>query len=91
MSREEHPSFDSVFNSIAWGQPLLAYLYNFVVAKILQNSAKFIQKLTPDCKTSNNESGQLQTSSGKSKSWNSLGYFCPKSRFLQLKHHRGFI
>ena len=36
-------------------------------------------------KKSHEEFGQLQTTSGKSKSWNSMGYFCPKNTFSQLK------
>ena len=42
-------------------------LYTYVLAKILQNGAKFIQKLTPGFKRSHEEFGQRQTSIGKSK------------------------
>ena len=33
------------------------------------------------------ELGQLYTSCGKSKSWNSVGYICLKTTFLHLKHY----
>ena len=61
-------------------------LQTYVLA-ILQNGAKFIQKLAPSFKL-----GQLQTNSGKSKNLKfyrlllSKKYICLKNTFLQLKH-----
>ena len=42
-------------------------LYTYVLAQILQNGAKFIQKLTPGFKNHMRNFGQLQTCTGKSK------------------------
>ena len=54
---------------------------------ILQNAAKLIQKLTPGFKSSmRNLENCSQVVESKIIS-NSMGYFCPKSTFLQLKHY----
>ena len=52
-------------------------LYTYVLVKILQNGAKFIQKLTPGFK---NHMRSLAVEIPKS--WNLMGYFCPKNTFL---------
>ena len=39
-----------ISSSILLDGLLLAYLYNYILAKLLQNGAKFIQKLTPGFK-----------------------------------------
>ena len=44
-------NFDSLFGSLALDGALLAYLYIYVVAKLLHKGAKFIQKLTPGFKS----------------------------------------
>ena len=52
-----------------WFQENFIYILHLCLAKILQNGAKFIQKLTPGFKHHMRQLdiGQLQTSSGKSK------------------------
>ena len=58
VSREEHlrpiegkvPSNPSIPSSIPLDWLLLAELYTYVLAKLLQNGAKFIKKLTPGFK-----------------------------------------
>ena len=55
-------------------------IYAYVLAKILQNGAKFIQKLTPGFKNFDNFSG-------KSKKLNLMGYFCQKNTYLKPKHY----
>ena len=62
-------------------------LYTFVLAKILQNGVKFIQKLTPRFKNHMRNLGNFREAAGNQKSWNSMGYFCAKNTFFQLKHY----
>ena len=47
---------------------LLAYLYTYVLAKILQNGAKFIQKLTPGFKNHVRNSGNFRQAAESPKS-----------------------
>ena len=61
-------------------------LYTCVFAKVLQNGAKFIQKLTPGFKNHRNLNKFKQEWKVQNrKSWNLID-LCPKSKFLQLKH-----
>ena len=62
-------------------------LYTFVLAKILQNGVKFIQKLTPRFKNHMRNLDNFREAAGNQKSWNSMGYFCAKNTFFQLKHY----
>ena len=62
-------------------------LYTFVLAKILQNGVKFIQKLTSGFKNHKKEFGKLQTGSGKFKKLKFDGLFLSKNTFLQRKHY----
>ena len=55
------------------------------VQLLLQNGAKCIQKLTPRFK--NHMRDNFRQAVESSKSSNSMGYFCPKNIFLQLKHY----
>ena len=55
-----------------------------VVATILQNGAKFIQKQSPGFKNHRNLDNFRQAVE-RPKNWNSMGYFCPKNTFFQLK------
>ena len=57
---------------------LLAELYTYVLATLLQNGAKFIQKLTQFQK-SYYEFGSIQTSSGKSKKLKFIGLHLSKN------------
>ena len=52
----------------------------------LQNGAKFIQKLTPGFKNHMGKLDNFRKAVESPKSWNSMGYICPKNTFLQLKH-----
>ena len=47
-----------------------------------QNGAKFIQNLTPGFKNHIRNLDNLRQAVESPKSWNWLGYFCPKNRFL---------
>ena len=53
----------------------------------MQNGATFIQKLTPGFKHHMRSSDNFRQAMESLKSWNSMGYFCPKTTFLQLKHY----
>ena len=89
MSRKEHP--------LCWGKPplipfsihldqlLLAWLYTYVLAKVLQSCTKFIQKLIP-CFKNHKEFGQLQTSSGKLKKLKFNGLLLSKKYIPSAKH-----
>ena len=71
-----------------WGFKKISFtLHTYVLAKILQNGAKFIQKLTPDFKNHVRNLDNFRQAVGSPKSWNLMGYFCPKNTFLQLKHY----
>ena len=53
--------------TLYWDFKIIPFtLYTYVLAKILQNGAKFIQKTNSWCQKSHEEFGQLQTSSRKS-------------------------
>ena len=52
--------------------------YTYVLAKILQNGAKFIQKLTPGFKNHMTNLENIRQALESPKSWNLMGYFCPK-------------
>ena len=71
--------------TLCWDLKIIPY----VLAKILQNGAKFIQKTVSCFKKSYEEFGQPQTTRSRvesPKSWNLMGYFCPRNTFIQLKH-----
>ena len=53
---------------------------------MLQNDAKFIQKLTRGFKNHMMNLYNFRQAVQSPKSWNLMGYFCPKNTFLQLKH-----
>ena len=61
-------------------------IYTYVLAKILQNGEKFIRKMTPDFKNNMRNPANSRQAVDSPKSWNSMGYFCPKNTFIQLKH-----
>ena len=74
--------------TLYWGFREIPFtLYTYVLTKMLQIGATFIQKLTPE------EFGQFQTSKGKSKKLKLDGLFLSKNKFLkkntflQLKHY----
>ena len=70
------PSFDSFFDSLT---------YN--LAKLLQNGAKLIQKLTTGFKNYKRNLDNFKQTIETPNSWSSMGYICPKNTFLQLKHY----
>ena len=59
-------------------------LYSYVLAKILQNRARFIQKLTPGFKNHLRNLENFRQALEGPKSCNLMGYFCPKNTFLIL-------
>ena len=67
---------------------ILFKLYTYVLAKILQNGARFIQRLTLGFKNQMRNLENFRQAVESRKSWNLMGYFCPKNAFLQLKHCR---
>ena len=63
----------------------------FFLAKILRNSAKFLQKMTPSFKNPMRNLDNFRKAVESLKTWNSMSYFCPKITFLQLKHYIQWI
>ena len=57
--------FDTPFDSLRWAP--LSLVYTYVLAKLLRNGAKFIQKLIPDFKNHSNLATSDMTSSEKTK------------------------
>ena len=77
--------------TLDWGFKKIPFiLYTFVLVEILQNGAKFRQKVTPGFKN-HEEFGKLQPTSGRSKKLKFDGillsrkYICPKNTFFRLK------
>ena len=66
--------------------PRFPHPYTYVLAKILQNGVKFIQKLTPGFKNHMRNLDNFRQGEESQKSLNSTGYICPTHTFLQLKH-----
>ena len=66
------------FNSLRW--------VPYVLDKILQNGAKFIQKLAPGFKNHMRNLDNFRQAVESPKSWNMMRYFCPKTTFLRVKH-----
>ena len=60
---------------------------NYVLAKILQNGAKLIKKLTPGFKKRMKNLDSFRQAVQIQKSWNFMSHFCPKNTFFQLKHY----
>ena len=58
-----------------------------MILKILQNGAKFIQKLSPGFKNHLRNLDNFSQAVESSKSWNLTCYFCPKNTFFQLKRY----
>ena len=57
------------------------------LAKILQNGAKLIKKLTPGFKNHITNLDKFRQGVESPKSRNLMSYFCPKNTLLQLKHY----
>ena len=75
-------------HTLYWGFKKIPFtLYTYVLTKILQNGAKFIQKLTPGFKNHMRNLDNFRQAVESPKSWNLMGYFCPKNTFFQLKHY----
>ena len=73
--------------TLYWGFNKISFtLYTYVLAKILQDGAKFIQKLTLDFKNHMMNLDNFRQAVESPKSGNSMGYFCPKNTFFQLNH-----
>ena len=62
-------------------------LYTYVFARKLRNGTNFIQKLTPGFKNHMRNLVNFRQAVESLKIGNSMGYFCPKIIFLQLKHY----
>ena len=59
----------------------------FKLRYYIQNGAKFLQKLTPGLKKVTRFLDNFRQAVESPKSWNSMGYFCPKNALLQLEHY----
>ena len=71
----KNASIQCIFNSI-----------NYILSKILQNDAKFIQKLAPGFKNHMKNLNNFTQAVESPKSWNLMGYyFCPKKIHLSKK------
>ena len=91
ISGVKSPPNPSITSSIPLDGLLLALLYTYALAKMLQNGAKFIQKRTLDFKNHMTNFDNFSQAVESPKSWNSMGYICPKNTFLQLKHYMQMI
>ena len=74
----------SLYN-LYWGFKKIPF-YTYVLAKILQNDAKFIWNLTPGFKNHMRDLGNFKQAVENSKGWNMMGYFCQKNAFVQKIH-----
>ena len=71
-----------------WGFKKIPFtLYTYVLAKILQNGAKFMQNLTPGFKNHIRNLNNFRQSVESPKSGNFMS-FCPKNKFLHLKNYQ---
>ena len=59
----------------------------FKLRYYIQNGATFLHKLTPGFKNHLKNLGNFRQAVKSPKSWNLMGYFCPKDAFLQLDHY----
>ena len=59
----------------------------FKLRYYIQNGAKFLQKLTPGFKNHMRNLDNFRQAVESPKSWNLMGYFCPKNILLQLEHY----
>ena len=74
--------------TLYWGFKKIPFnLYTYVLPKVIQNGAKFRQKLTPGFKSHMGNWNNLRKAVESPKSRSLMGYFCPKNTFLQLKHY----
>ena len=74
--------------TLYWGLEKIRFtLYTYVLAKILQNAAKFIQKLTPGFKNHMRNLDNFKARSGKSNKLKFNGLLLSKKYTLQLKYY----
>ena len=59
----------------------------FKLRYYIQNGAKFLQKLALGFKNHMRNLDNFRQAVESPKSWNLMGYFCPKNTFLQLEHY----
>ena len=62
-------------------------LHIYVLVKIFQNGADFIQKLTSGFKNQMRNLDNFRQAVWSPKSWNLIGYFYPKNAFSQLRNY----
>ena len=72
---------------ISWATFLHTLHLHFKLRYYIQNDAKFLQKLTPGCKNHMRNWDNFRQAVESPKSWNLMGYFCPKNTFLELGHY----
>ena len=74
-------------HTLCWNFKVIPFtVYTYISARILQNDAKFKQKPTPGLKNYMRNLDNFRQAVESPKTWNLMGYFCPKNTFLQLKH-----
>ena len=84
MIKSPHP-FDTLFDSLRWAPCSLPL--HLCPSYVITNMAKFIQKVTPGFKNQMRNWDNFRIAVESPKSWNSMGYNCLKTTFLQLKHY----
>ena len=73
----------SSLHTLCWGFKKIPFtLYTYVLAKILQNGAKFIQKLAPGFKNHTRNLRNFRQAVESPKRRILRGYFCPKIHFF---------
>ena len=73
--------------TLYWGFRKFPFtLYTYALAKMLQNRAKFIQKLTPGFKNHMRNFDNFRQAVESSKKWNLMDKFWPKNTFVQKMH-----
>ena len=78
---------DASLYTLYWDFKIIPFtVYTYVLAEISQNGAKLIQKTESWFKKSQRNLDNFRQAVESPKSWNLMGYFCPKNTFLQLKH-----
>ena len=79
------PSFDSLFDSHRWARFSLAL--HLCSSYVITKWCKIYTKTDSGFKNHMRNLDNFRQTVESPKSWNLMGYFCPKNTFLQLKHY----
>ena len=81
-------SVDASLFTLYWGFKNISFtLYTYILTKILQNGAKFLQKLTPGFTNHMTNWSNLRQAVESPETLNLMGYIYSKKLCLQLKHY----